>query len=304
MDDKRMEQRLELPDGKLRMVLDTDTFNEVDDQFALSYAMLSKERLQLEAVYAAPFHNRCSSGPEDGMEKSYDEILRLLDKMQAKPDNFVFKGARRFMDVSKQPVESPAAYDLIEKALHMPEGEQLYVAAIAAITNVASAILLEPRIIDKIVVVWLGGNAFHWPTALEFNLMQDIHAVQVVLDSGVPLVLIPCLNVASHLLTTVPELREHVGGKNPLCDTLLETFSNYRSDHFAWAKEIWDISAIAYLIDEGFVPTMLARSPILTPQLTWEKGPPDRHLVKVACHVMRNPIFADLFRALTGDWAV
>ncbi len=38
----------------------------------------------------------------------------------------------------------------------------LYVATIGAITNVASAILMEPEIITRIVVVWLGGHALHW----------------------------------------------------------------------------------------------------------------------------------------------
>ena len=43
------------PSGKVEMVLDTDTYNEVDDQFALAYALMSPEKLDLKAVYAAPF---------------------------------------------------------------------------------------------------------------------------------------------------------------------------------------------------------------------------------------------------------
>ena len=66
------------PEGKVRMVLDTDTYNGIDDQFAVVYALLSKEKLDVEALYAAPFSNTRSDGPEDGMEKSYEEILRLL----------------------------------------------------------------------------------------------------------------------------------------------------------------------------------------------------------------------------------
>jgi hypothetical protein len=72
-------KQLKAPTGKIRMVLDTDTYNEVDDQFALAYAFLSKEKVQLEAVYAAPFLNSRSKSPADGMEKSYEEILRLLN---------------------------------------------------------------------------------------------------------------------------------------------------------------------------------------------------------------------------------
>ena len=63
------------------MVLDTDTYNEIDDQFALVYALLCPEKLNVEAVYAAPFTNDRSTGPGDGMEKSYEEILRLLERL-------------------------------------------------------------------------------------------------------------------------------------------------------------------------------------------------------------------------------
>ena len=49
------------------MVLDTDTYNEIDDQFALVYSLISPQQLDLEAVYAAPFHNQRSTSPADGM---------------------------------------------------------------------------------------------------------------------------------------------------------------------------------------------------------------------------------------------
>jgi hypothetical protein len=39
------------------MVLDTDTYNEIDDQFALAHTLLSQEWVQLEAIYAAPLDN-------------------------------------------------------------------------------------------------------------------------------------------------------------------------------------------------------------------------------------------------------
>jgi purine nucleosidase len=90
--------RLTPPEGKVRMVLDTDTYNEIDDQFAVVYALLSKEKLNVEALYAAPFSNSRSDGPGDGMEKSYEEILRLLDRLGIEPDGFVFKGSRVYLE--------------------------------------------------------------------------------------------------------------------------------------------------------------------------------------------------------------
>ncbi len=71
-------QRLEPPKGPVPMVLDTDTYNEIDDQFAVVYSLLS-EKMTVEAIYAAPFFNSRSSGPGDGMQKSYEEIVRLLE---------------------------------------------------------------------------------------------------------------------------------------------------------------------------------------------------------------------------------
>ena len=70
--------RLERPTGPVDVVLDTDTYNEVDDQFALSYLLASQDQLRVKALYAAPFFNENSTGPADGMEKSYQEILKLL----------------------------------------------------------------------------------------------------------------------------------------------------------------------------------------------------------------------------------
>src|SRR3712207_1253712 len=89
--------RAKPPVGRVRMVLDTDTYTEIDDQFALVYALLSHERLDLEAIYAAPFHNPRPQGPEDGMHRSYDEILRVLHRLGRSGDGLVFRGATAWL---------------------------------------------------------------------------------------------------------------------------------------------------------------------------------------------------------------
>lgn len=289
-------QRLAPPTGAVSMVLDTDTYNEIDDQFALAYAMLSPEVLTVEAIYAAPFHNSNSSGPADGMERSYEEILRLLERLGVSGESFAFRGSEGYLPTADEPLDSPAARDLIERAMGERSGP-LYVVAIGAITNIASALLLEPELVNRIVVVWLGGHPHDWPTAREFNLMQDIHAARVVLDSGVPFVHVPCKNVAQFLRTSVPELREHIAGRNGLCNFLFERFCAHHDDHFAWAKELWDVSAVAWLVSPAWVPTALVHSPILTDQLTWSTDP-RRHFIRVATDCNRNAIFADMFRKL------
>ena len=277
------------------MVLDTDTYNEIDDQFAVVYALLS-EQIKVEAIHAAPFFNSRSSGPGDGMEKSYEEILRLLGRLAHPHEGFVFRGSTTYLPAPDQPVQSEAASDLIERAMSERD-DVLYVVPIGAITNVASAILLEPRIIERIVVVWLGGQPHYWPTAREFNLQQDVAASQLILNCGVPLVRIPTKNVAEHVRTTLPEIKRFVKGRGEIGDYLYEIFNAYRADHYAFSKVIWDITCIAYLLNPGWMPTRVCHSPILTSEVTWSSDS-SRHFTRVAVDANRDAIFGDLFRKL------
>ena len=102
INDMTSEQRiknLSVPQGRVDVVLDTDAYNEIDDQFAISYLLKSKEKLDTKAIYAAPFFNSNSEDPKDGMEKSYDEILKLLSILDEKVD--VFKGSQKYLDDEK-----------------------------------------------------------------------------------------------------------------------------------------------------------------------------------------------------------
>ena len=286
-------ERLATPSGKVQMVLDTDTYNEIDDQFAVVYALFSPEQLNVQALYAAPFHNKRSNGPADGMEKSYQEILRVLSRINVSPEGLVHKGSERFLYDVEHPCKSEAALDLIDRAMKQGE-EPLYVAAIGALTNIASAILLEPEIMKKIVVIWLGGQPLHWPTVEDFNLKQDPIAARLLFDCGVPLVLIPCIGVASHMLSTAAELEARLSGKNSIGDYLADIFADLLEERSAWSKEIWDASAIAYLVNPDWVPSDLVHSPLLTQKLTWDFDN-SRHLIRIANFVRRDPIFMDMF---------
>ena len=294
-DAKRLEM-LQPPEHPVQIVLDTDTYNEIDDQFAVVHALLSPDELSVEAIYAAPFHNNRSTSAEDGMEKSYDEIIKLLEFLDLSHDSFVFRGSRAFLTDEDKPEDSEAARDMIQRAMSNADGP-LYVVAVGAITNVASAILIEPEIIKRIVVVWLGGNPLYWSHTREFNLVQDIHAARLVLDCGVPFVHLPARGVVSHLHTTVAEMERYVQGQGKIGDYLVEIFKDYHKDHYAWSKVIWDISATAYLINSSWVPTEIVHSPILTDSVTWSFDN-SRHLMQVATGVNRDAIFRDLFEKL------
>ena len=290
------------PPGRVRVALDTDTYNEIDDQYAVAYSLLSPERMSVEAIYAAPYLNDRSTSAGQGMEKSYEEIHRLLNFFPDIDKSIAHRGSDRFFERKGSPIESPAARDLIEKALK-PGDEPLYVLTIGCPVNVSSAILMEPKIKEKIVVVWLGGTPHYWPSAREFNLQQDVIASQVLFDSGVALVQIPTKNVSEHLRTTVPELQQHLRGRSLIGDYLYGQFLEYyavqasrqkRGEDFPWSKVIWDISAVAWLNNPQWAPSEIVPSPVLTDDMQWQAAP-GRHNIRVANNIDRDAVFNDLF---------
>lgn len=292
--------RLQPPQGPVDVVLDTDTANEVDDQFALSYLLASPEKLRVKALYAAPFFNENSTGPKDGMEKSYQEILRLLELAgYSSYRDRVFPGSTGYLPDETTPVVSPAAQDLAQRAMEYSPERPLYVAAIGALTNVASALLLEPAIAERIVLVWLGGHAWDWPHNREFNAQQDVAAARVVFGSGAAVVQLPCMGVVSAFRVSDPELRQHLWGENALCNylvTLVEESQKAAGAGPCWTRPIWDVTAVAWLLG-GFTEDRLEARPIFQydHHYSFDKTRPPMAYVY---YIHRDELFQDLFEKL------
>ncbi len=295
-------KRLQRPKGPVDVVLDTDTFNEIDDQFALAYLIKSADKLKLKAIYAAPFKNAKADNPKLGMEKSYNEIFNVLNLMGEEDlKKLVFKGSESFLPDEKTPVISPAAKDLVERSKSYTTENPLYVIAIGAITNVASAILMSPDIIDRIVLIWLGGHALDWPHNKEFNLHQDVASARIVFGCGVPLVQLPCMGVVSAFRLSGPEMEYHLRGKNMLCDYLIDVTEKEALEYGgndAWTRAIWDVTAVGWLLDPEFMNDRLEPSPIpeYDHHYAFNKT---RHFIKYVYHIERDRLALDLFKKLT-----
>ena len=301
IDDARQVYRLRKPVDRVDVVLDTDAYNEIDDQFALSYLIKSDDKLSLKAIYAAPFFNEKSSGPADGMEKSYQEILKILSLLEREDMlGDVYRGSKHYLPSETEPVFSEAASDLAARAMQYTEDHPLYVIAIGAITNIASALLLNPQIKDRIVIIWLGGNALEWPHNYEFNLHQDIAAARIVFGCGVPLVQLPCMGVVSAFTISGPELEYHLRGHNKLCDYLVDVTTaeaNRCYGKSTWTRVIWDVTAVAWLLGD-FMDDRLEHSPI--PEYDDHYAMDHtRHLYRYVYHIHRDDLFGDLFGKLT-----
>lgn len=288
-----------LNDGKVKpVILDTDTYNEVDDQYALAYAMLSPDKVKLLAVTAAPFFNSRSTSPADGMEKSYQEILHIRSLIDENADFPVYRGSTRYLPSATEPVVSQAAEAIVR--LVRESTETVYIVAIGAITNVASALLMAPDIAKKAVLVWLGGHALHYKHNREFNLYQDVPAAKVVFDSDIPLLQIPCNGVCTEFLTTIPEVEYYLNGKNPLCDYLVQLTRDYnKNNKKCWSKVIWDVTAVAALVRPDTLDMVEIPRPIITASSEYAIDMGRPHYIYVR-HIRRDALYADLFTKLEG----
>ncbi len=284
--------------GIKRMILDTDTYNEIDDQFALSLAMLAPDRIDLAAVTAAPFHNDRSESFGDGMERSYREIgvcAGLVAESHGAKIPPYFRGAAERMPDESTPVPSEAAEKIAELALAY-DGIT-FVTAIGAITNVASAILLHPEIKDKIGVIWLGGNA-KWFDGAEFNMLGDRNASNALLSSGVPLLLFPCGGVVSHLNLNIHELEHFLKGNSPLGDYLCGNVAECEpKGAVTWSRVIWDISTVCGVIEPGCFGASACPALRLREDNSYEFLP-DGTPIEHVDHVNRDRMFSILFSRL------
>lgn len=279
------------------IILDTDTYNEIDDQFAVVYALLASDSIHVSAICAAPFQNGRSTSAGDGMEKSYAEIRRLIERLPGSGGTPVARGATRFMQEPDRPVASEAVDAIAAAASSHSAENPLYLVAIGAPTNVSSALVLHPEMVDRVVVVWLGGHAPWWPDTAEFNYRQDLGATHVLFDSGVALVQIPCMGVASHLITTPAEIDFFVKGRGEIGEYLCRIYRDFHSGRTAASKVIWDISTIGYLRNPSWTRSTYEHSPIVNPNMTYSSDP-TRHLIRRVFELNRDEIFNDLYALL------
>ncbi len=164
----------------IRVIFDTDTNNELDDQHALAYLLFNQSTFKIEGITI----NTTSSG--GNMEKQYAEAKRVLQLCAA--DTLpVLKGAdQSFQDILPT-IDSVAydgkdAVDLMIAQAHKPDEDKLLILAVGKLTTVALAVAKDPGITKRIRLVWLGSN---YPEPGEHNQNNDTIAMNYLLNSDI-----------------------------------------------------------------------------------------------------------------------
>jgi len=279
---------------KINLILDTDTYNECDDQFALSYLIKSKNLFNIEAITVAPYsHTKRDLTVRDGQELSYNEILKICNWLNFDTNNKVFKGSMDYIQ-NGYDEKSNAVNKIIEIAL---KNNKTYILGIGAITNIALAIKKEPKIVNKIEIVWLGGNELGYEDNLEYNFRQDVEAVKIVFESKVKLTILPCKKIVSELRIDINTLKKYLENKSELCNYLIERFYNDGYHGVQESRVIWDISVIAYMINKKWFETEQISCPNIRKDTSYEVTD-NRHNITFVTKLDRNKIYEDLFNKL------
>jgi purine nucleosidase len=195
----------EVPEArKRRVIIDTDANAEADDQYAIVHALLTPQ-FQIKGLVAAHYGAKTDN---NSMERSYKEILKLLDLMDMKTVVPVFKGGHSALVNEKTPQISEGAEFMVTEALRA-DPRRLFVVCQGAITNLASACLMNTTIAKKLTAIWIGGPEYPEGGLEEFNMNNDINAANVIFDSEIDLWQVP-MNVYSLMKVSFAELWEKV----------------------------------------------------------------------------------------------
>lgn len=233
------------------IILDADTGNEVDDLYALVRALVEPS-WNITALNATQW--QASQWAVDRtMEESHrlNQILLAYLEMGEKV-KALRGGAGRMYDWGDKAQHSAAAYGIIRQAHQMKDGEKLTVVVLGALTNVASAIYIEPAIESRLKVYWLG-TSYDFEKELsrriDFNAVMDIQATEILLSSNVEMHIIP-VNVAGQMVFDYDETRSRLKDQHPLADYLLDRWYNHM-DAGVYRRTIWDLSLIEAMIHPG-----------------------------------------------------
>jgi purine nucleosidase len=276
------------PSGPLRLIIDTDTGNEVDDQYALALALGEPSRLHLEGIVAANFGE---TGGVAGIDKSYQEIQQVLEKAGMSGKVPVKRGADPLV-YRDEVVHSEGVDFIIEKARSATPEAPLWLVLLGPATDAAAALLKDPTIADRLVVFWHGRT--QWPLRCwNFNAYNDILAARLLFELQCRLVL---FDTGTYLRIDPDEDMRRFGSLGPL-GAYLQEIRHRRPAYMSPNKGVFDLGDIAALVDPSTVRWEKVDAPAVTQDLQYNFAKNYGQIIRIHW-VEPEPVFQLLEEAL------
>lgn len=298
--------------SRIPIIVDTDANNELDDQHALAYLFFNTKIFDIKGITTN------STYKDTSVDGHYNEAQRVMQLCNVQGNYPLLAGAKGSFDdiapnVGKQNFDGSRAVDFIVESALANKNGKLVVAAIGKLTNVALAVHKEPRIKNRIRVVWLGSN---YPKGGEYNLMNDVEAVNYLLNQDVDFEIITVrygeTSGSGGVKVSSDEILRRLSGKGPKVAPVtgrdggqFATFGDYSMNLFSKShphgnsnqRALFDVVALAIIKN----PQWGVCSEIPAPHIVegqWQQRPNNEHSVKIWENFDSASIIADFFESL------
>lgn len=286
--------------NRIKVLIDSDIANEIDDQFALAYAFSCQDKLDILGITIAPFRVSWQKNLSirEGMIDSKNDAYRLLRFFGIKHDSenpFVYLGCEGFLSEGYSST-NPAVERIIQLA---HENKSFCICCLGTLTNVAMALRIEPSIASKINVVWLGTDNVLLDKFDDANYRKDIQAFNEVLESKIDLTIFPTY-LARTFVTSTYEFSQNVKG-NHIAKYLTSIMNKFVfTEENLGIKTIYDIGPIAYLLHKDLfgVKEIDAHIVLKDNDVKIDKGRKVNYIVSIPKHSF---VWSDFLKAINSN---
>jgi len=239
----------------MRLLVDTDAANEIDDLYAIALTLCAQDRFEILGFVASHFAAR--SGPGSIRES----FVAIEETLRAAGASFPIAMGGDPLCYPGVPQSSEGANFIVERANMCTPEDPLFVLVLGAASNIASALLLDRRIVDRIAVMFHGRSEDTWPVrTTQFNIYGDVIATKHLLEGPVPLI---WFNTGTRLSASIEETKQRLAPLGPLGDFLHQ----YRYRH-PWYQEpekgFFDLGDVAWLLQPDLCRNDVIPAPTLT----------------------------------------
>jgi inosine-uridine nucleoside N-ribohydrolase len=297
------------PANRLRIIIDSDANNELDDQHAIAYVLLNPERFSVEGITV----NKTFGG--GGIEEHAEEAERVVKLCGRSPAVRVYKGATGNFDsirgdLAHREFDGSPAVDFIIRRAHADGSRPLVILAIGKLTNVGLALCKDPSIGSRIRIVWLGSN---YPDPGEYNFENDTSVVNYVLTLSVPFEIATVRygkpTGTAAVQASVDEIRSAMRGKGPHPGVNVvgrhggefSCFGDYSIDLFEHVSEkcrsLYDMAAAAVVKDPSWADSVVIHAPVFR-NGRWVDRPENPRMIVIRENFDRGKIMHDFYRTM------
>ncbi|WP_460975692.1 nucleoside hydrolase [Spirosoma knui] len=301
---------------RMRVIVDNDFSGDPDGLFQLAHLLLSPS-VEVRAIIGS--HLNASDGFDnsktqaDNAAKKARELMQVMNVGSTIP---VLAGSNTAMVNDSTPVRNEAVNFIIREALRTDTKLPLYVVCGAGLTEIASAVLTNPQIADKLTLIWIGGPEYAelatpppGYSEVEYNLNIDQAAARAVFNrSALPLWQVPrnvyrqCLLSYAQLLTKVKPRGKTGAYLSGALETLMariQRFINIGETYILGDSPLVLLTALQSFFepDPSSSQYVIRQAPRINSSgvyTTNHKGRPIRVYTQLDIHLMFDDFFAKL----------